>query len=480
MNRSLKSAAFAILVVTAAAMLTACSAMGAWDIIAGQFGTNPPVELTLYAAEGQPQVSLYWAGPSSLKTGYEIHRATSPGAAGSGDPLATLAGSLGENTFVDDTALSGTRYYYVVRAISAGEVTDESNEASAMPRALTAVVDPAFLFVDPAAIPGGDGSSQNPFDTIAAAVAAVASGGTVLLLDGTYNLASAILLGNPVEIRSVTGSYRYSNAILDGGGNAISAIECNAGSDGSTIRGLELTDFARNSDQSSGIIKVGGASNPADISILDNHLHDNIGVSISNFSDTVISTGTRIAGNRIENQTVKGAGISVRRLQDGFIEDNILDTMISAGIQVDNSTGFSVARNQVRNTQGHGINLGPNGAFTVTDNIVENCNLAHGANSGGIRFYGAQITGTVTISGNTVSNCFNNISQRDDAGTIFAGISVHNNSILAPVAGSMLIYNGVALGTLDARFNWFGSAGGPDPSLISPNVDYSSWLTSAP
>lgn len=80
------------------------------------------------ATVGPSQVAIAWtASISEFATGYEVHRATSPGGpytkVGSVEGLASL-------TYTDKPPAAGT-YYYVVRAVCRSWRSVDSNEVSA-------------------------------------------------------------------------------------------------------------------------------------------------------------------------------------------------------------------------------------------------------------------------------------------------------------------------------------------------------------
>ena len=86
---------------------------------------------TLTAAAGKSQVKLSWTTPEdggSALTGYDIYRATSPGAE-------TLIQTISTGTsYVDASVTGGTRYYYEVTAVNRNGAGPPSNEATVTPR----------------------------------------------------------------------------------------------------------------------------------------------------------------------------------------------------------------------------------------------------------------------------------------------------------------------------------------------------------
>jgi fibronectin type 3 domain-containing protein len=90
---------------------------------------SAPISLTAFASVGQVQVN--WSAPSSVGTGiteYRIYRGTTAGGEGT-TPISTVLASI--LTFTDTNVVSGTPYYYTVKAVNAAGVGPASNEASA-------------------------------------------------------------------------------------------------------------------------------------------------------------------------------------------------------------------------------------------------------------------------------------------------------------------------------------------------------------
>ncbi|NMM47244.1 fibronectin type III domain-containing protein [Marinigracilibium pacificum] len=72
------------------------------------------------------QVRLNWNDASNNETGFEVYRSTTSGSG------YIMLGTVGQNVeqFIDDTAVPGTDYYYVVKSISNSNTSPASNEAS--------------------------------------------------------------------------------------------------------------------------------------------------------------------------------------------------------------------------------------------------------------------------------------------------------------------------------------------------------------
>lgn len=105
--------------------------------------TPPPIPSALVATAGANSVSLSW-GASNVPdlAGYRVYRSTT---SGSGYVEVTTA-LLTTTTFVNSGLTAGTTYYYVVRAQdTTGNISNNSNQASATPYAPNV---PLLLFSD--------------------------------------------------------------------------------------------------------------------------------------------------------------------------------------------------------------------------------------------------------------------------------------------------------------------------------------------
>ncbi len=87
------------------------------------------ISVNLIATGGNKQVTIKWDAVTDA-TSYNVKRATT-----AGGPYETIANNISGNSYVDTNVENGTTYYYVVSAVTAGEESDNSNEASATPEA---------------------------------------------------------------------------------------------------------------------------------------------------------------------------------------------------------------------------------------------------------------------------------------------------------------------------------------------------------
>lgn len=89
-------------------------------------GFNPPAVPTgLAATPGINSVSLTWNAVGTA-TGYKVLRGTTTG-------VYTVTNSTASNAYVDNTAVGGTQYFYVVQATNASGASASSSEVTATP-----------------------------------------------------------------------------------------------------------------------------------------------------------------------------------------------------------------------------------------------------------------------------------------------------------------------------------------------------------
>ena len=87
-------------------------------------GTAPSA---LIATPGDSQITLNWNAVTGA-TSYNVKRSTT-----SGGPYSTTSGSPSTNMFVDSSVANGTKYFYVVTAVSSAGESGNSPEANATP-----------------------------------------------------------------------------------------------------------------------------------------------------------------------------------------------------------------------------------------------------------------------------------------------------------------------------------------------------------
>ncbi|WP_145093347.1 fibronectin type III domain-containing protein [Sporomusa sp. KB1] len=89
-----------------------------------------PSPTNLTATAGDTKVSLSWTAITGA-TGYNVKRSAT-----AGGPYETIATNVFGTSYIDNSVVNGTTYYYVVTAVTAEGESANSNEASATPKAV--------------------------------------------------------------------------------------------------------------------------------------------------------------------------------------------------------------------------------------------------------------------------------------------------------------------------------------------------------
>ena len=125
---------------TAKDSIGAAAMNGRIYVFAGYDGSNvlntveescfiPDIPTNLTAIAGSAKINLNWNAVEGAES-YIVKRSTT-----AGGPYVTVAESVYGTSYPDTDVTVGTTYYYVVRAIKGGEISANSNEASATPEA---------------------------------------------------------------------------------------------------------------------------------------------------------------------------------------------------------------------------------------------------------------------------------------------------------------------------------------------------------
>ena len=305
------------------------------------------------------------------------------------------------------------------------------------------------------------------FVTIAAALAAVESGGTVNVAAGVYG-GQIVITKSGVTLQSTEGAV---NTIIDFSGvwcgywsTGVAGVDIPYGVSGVTVKGFTIVGGSPASDA---LISVGGDNN----TICDNVVigdpssaGQDIGIHIGDVAETAaqLPSGNVITGNEVYDHA--GSGIFVGNwagvnnvVSGNRIHDNVvggIPGLNGNGIEVDRALGVLVVRNTVYNNEAAGIKVvrtAPNATVEINRNTIT-------TNGNGIlsETWRPGAAGTATV----VINC-NNIVSNTQFGVL-------NNE-------NALIYAGT---------NWWGDVSGPFHPVLNPggigndvtdNVDFAPW-----
>lgn len=172
-----------------------------WNPVVAASNTVPSAPTGLTAATDLSVVNLSWADDESANViGWNVYRADAAGAF-------TRIGAASSPSYADTTAITGSSYRYLVRAVARGDI--ESASSAELAITVAEAAHEADFFVDPTAQP-----SANTFPTVTAALAA-APAGTAL---------------NPTVIQIAAGRYQEyptitkAHTILRGAGDASAVV----------------------------------------------------------------------------------------------------------------------------------------------------------------------------------------------------------------------------------------------------------------
>ncbi|HUE73169.1 MAG TPA: right-handed parallel beta-helix repeat-containing protein [Pirellulaceae bacterium] len=326
------------------------------------------------------------------------------------------------------------------------------------------------------------------FTTIQGAVDAAAAGDTVRVAPGTYaesvNINKQLfVLGNQNGIDAQDGRVGAAESIVSNGSTSFQLSVDDIVLDGFTIQG------AINPNLGFGVTLLAGT---AGSEVRNNIIQDNIaGISLANDSAT---NQTIISGNLIRNNNqagpASGTGIYTDQFSAGgaltnvLIDDNTFSGNTGPAVNLASSLAASQSNITIScNTMtanGNGVVLFNTVASTISENEIT-------GSTGSQIFIGGGVDG-LAISENFIENgTARGISINNIGFTANQNITINRNSIENNGTAGLGIATATYVGTLNAEFNWWGSATGPlhprnpggtGDEIVDPDdqVDFEPWL----
>ena len=329
------------------------------------------------------------------------------------------------------------------------------------------------------------------FQSIQSAVACAVASETVMVYAGTYDAETFPIDVNVANltIESVSGADTTIIDSVDAG--MVIAISAAGVTIGGTDKGFIIRGTGAGTN---GVISIIGAN---DATITDNRFIGDYylmvlgpGVSGAMVEDNVFLAYFAITANEVTgiyvNNDVTGSTFDGNSFPPGIDPIRCVDSGIYLATGTTADQTITISNNifegmGLRDSGTKGcaaIELAGVGGITIESNTIVNSN-------DGIWFQGEALTGDVTIQNNTIIGNAWGIEVKDGVGTV-GTITANYNKIMGNTTNGLL--NEETDVTVDAQYNWWGNAAGPNILTnpydtyagsindVSANVDYIPWL----
>lgn len=318
---------------------------------------------------------------------------------------------------------------------------------------------------------------------IQGSIDAASGGDSVIVGAGTYSEAlditkSVTILGPNAAISPNTGS-RVAEAIID---LSVGTREINMHTNGIVLKGFEIKNSAN-----AGAIMAGtfsAHSIVSDITVEKNFFHDLSGCAIVYLSySTSNPTTWVVTDNKIQNTTFEtyfgggyGSGIKMWGGANLTVTDNVLSNIGFTGIDFGWVSNVTVSGNTLTNLFDNGMQVvDAASGVIISNNTITNANTAGVVGQGGIKLFGSP--SSLTVIGNTVSGSKNGFAVEPGNDLTGKLVAVNNNNF-AGNSDYGIYHSGT--GSLNGTCNWYGTAVPAEVvTKISGDVDFFPFLTSA-
>ena len=303
------------------------------------------------------------------------------------------------------------------------------------------------IYVSPDGISTGDGTKENPYDTIQRGIDESGRNDIVQALPGVYEenitlYSDLIVFGSGAKNTTITASsgnivtannvhnVSLSGFTIDGQGSADNGIICS----GTTTSEVEIRD-----NVITGAVKGISCSDSASPLIKYNMVRQNLdmGIYCTGSSTPVIEY------NDIQNNG--RFGIECDSTSEANISSNTIERNAN-GVGCHGSTKPNITHNTVRdNTHGIGIWSGDVSVVTISENIIRK-------NVQGIHIY-VSASPVVRISRNIINENNGGIGCFNNANPLLGGSLVNSNSI----TNNGWAVNSNTANTINATYNYWGT-----------------------
>lgn len=314
------------------------------------------------------------------------------------------------------------------------------------------------------------------YPTIQSAINAALPGATINVDAGTYH--ESVTINKQLTVQGAP----FLQSVVDGAATVVAGKTIHTTSFTITANDVKLDGFTiqNNNDQAHGAGIV-IAPNVAGTKIFDNYINHNVTglylASSSNTDPAIIRNNTFAYNNNPGQNNGRGiytdGGVSGGLLTNVTIDQNIFLGNVGDGTSLNPEAAIGLEAgtagkqfninitNNLMVLNGKGVLVFNAAGVNIADNIITGCT---DSTSAAIRDEGN--VAKLAITGNSLllnSGAGIMIDQKFAPATS-SNVTVNYNNFLGNTTGALVIASSGTSGTVDARFNWWGSFFGPSSS----------------